>query len=374
MVAVNEKPDAAFETLKGSRRAQAVIIIVIWIVLSLISATQRYADSPQTPSPRSFWPFLFWSLIVWSYWALAAPLIFQLGQWVSFGRQARVYATLVHFFLSFVLALLHIAIFAALGTFFGSTGSGAPLRFQTEFGRGLRIFLYVELVFYWAILGAGLARDSYRKFREREIRARELETQLGVARLQALKMQIQPHFLFNALNTVAMLIRSGGNSQAVQMVAGLGELLRLSLNDNSAQVVPLSSELTFVRCYLAIEEYRFPDRLRVEIDVPNELLTAEVPQFILQPLVENAIRHGLDKSSSSGLIRIEARHHNDSLELLVRDDGPGLPVDWQPQSGPGIGLSNTRARLEQLYGRLEFTIENAEPTGAVVRLRIPLPR
>jgi two-component system, LytTR family, sensor kinase len=368
-------PDVTSENQAGSRRAWALGVIAVWLVLSLISASQRYADSLQTSSPADFSAFLLWSLAIWSYWALLTPLIFRLGERIPLSRERPVLATLAHFALGFLFGLSHIALFAGLGLLFGQNRQGTQTTFLGEFGRGLRVFLYVELVFYWAILGAGIARDSYRKYRERELRSRELETQLSMARLQALKMQIQPHFLFNALNTVAMLVRNGESSRAVQMVAGIGELLRSSLGDSSEQEVPLAAELGFVRRYLSIEEFRFPDRLRVEVDVPEELLQAEVPNLILQPLVENAIRHGVAKSSLSGLVRIAARRGNGWLELSVEDDGPGLPAGFEPGADHGIGLRNVRSRMEQLYGsRQEFVIQNVEPQGAAARLRIPFHR
>ena len=367
--------DITSENQAGSRRAWALGVIAVWLVLSLISASQRYADSLQTSSPVGFSEFLFWSLAIWSYWALLAPLIFRLGERIPLGRERLGRATLAHFTLGFLFGLSHIALFALLGTLFGQSRPGVTTTFLGEFGRGVRVFLYVELILYWAILGAAVARDSYRKYRERETRAMELETQLGQARLQALRMQIQPHFLFNALNTVAMLVRNGESVRAVQMVAGIGELLRSSLGDSAEQEVPLASELGFVRRYLSIEEFRFPDRLRVEVDVAEELLSAEVPNLILQPLVENAIRHGVARSSSSGLVRIAARRRNGWLELSVEDDGPGLPAGWRPDADCGIGLSNVRSRMEQLYGsRQEFVIQNVEPKGTAARLRIPLHR
>jgi two-component system, LytTR family, sensor kinase len=364
------------ETQAGSsRRAWALGVIAVWLLLSLISASQRYADSIQTSSPAGFPIFLFWSLAIWSYWALLTPLIFRLAERMPLGRERLGRATLAHFTLSVLFGLTHIALFALLGTLFGQSRPGVTTTFPGEFGRGVRVFLYIELILYWAILGAAVARDSYRKYRERETRARELETQLGLARLEALRMQIRPHFLFNALNTVAMLVRNNENGQAVEMVAGLGELLRSSLDDSAGQEVPLAAELSFVRRYLAIEEFRFPDRLRVEVDVPEELLQAEVPNLILQPLVENAIRHGVAKSSLAGLVRITARRGNGWLELSVEDDGPGLPAGWRADAGGGIGLRNVRSRMEQLYGsRQEFVLQNVEPQGAAARLRIPFHR
>jgi signal transduction histidine kinase len=349
--------------------------MAVWIVLSLISASQRYADSLQTSSPVGFSVFLYWSLAIWSYWALVTPLIFRLGERIPLGRGRLGLATLAHFALGLLFGLSHIALFAGLGVLFGQSRAGATPTFVVEFGRGLRAFLYVELIIYWAILGAAVARDSFRKYREREARAGELEAQLGQARLEALRMQIRPHFLFNALNTVAMLVRNNERDRAVQMVAGIGELLRSSLDDSPEQEVPLAAELGFVRRYLSIEEFRFPDRLRVEVDVPEELLSAEVPNLILQPLVENAIRHGVAKSSSSSFVRISARRQNGWLELAVEDDGPGLPAGWQPSAASGVGLRNVRARVEQLYGsRQEFVIQNVAPKGAAARLRIPLHR
>ncbi|MEW6127802.1 MAG: histidine kinase [Acidobacteriota bacterium] len=353
-------------------RLHLAIILGGWLLLALISTVQRYADSMQKVASENFFSVLFWSLGMWLYWALATPPVFQLAKKIPLNKKTLAYATPIHFLLAFLFGLLHITVLALMGVWFSTALAGAPPTFQQEFVRVFSYFLYLEFVFYWAILGAGIAQDSYQKYRERELQAKEFEIQLSQARLQALKMQLHPHFLFNALNTVSMLIRNREPEQAVQMIAGIGDLLRHSLNDHTAQEVPLAAELAFIRRYLDIEQSRFADRLRVEIDAPGDLLTAQTPNLILQPLVENAIRHGINKSSSANLIRIAAARQNGWLELSVQDNGCGFAKDWQADESQGIGIKNTRARLQQLYGsEQQLIIENAEPNGARVRLKIP---
>jgi len=339
-------------------------------MLSLITAAQRFAGGGPGDSSFTFLVYLFSSGAVWIYWALVTPLIFRLGRRIPLSRQSLFYALPAHFGLAILFGLSHLASWAALGTVFSSLSSGEAVSFRNEFVRLAQFLPYVEVIFYWAILGAGIARDTYHQARARELEAKALEAQLQQARLQALQMQLHPHFLFNALNTAAMLIRNGEHQQAVEMTAGLGELLRWSLNENTEQEAPLEYELEFIRRYLALEQIRFSDRLRVEIEVPAELLSALAPNLILQPLVENAIRHGVAQSSSAGLVRIVARRANEWLELIVQDDGKGLSNDWE--LAQGIGLGNTRTRLAQLYGgRAELTLQNASPTGVIARLKIP---
>lgn len=345
-------------------------ILGAWLALSLIIAAQRYAISGPGDSSGPFLVYLFWSGAVWIYWALVTPLIFWLGRRIPLKRQSLSFALPAHFGLAIIFGLFHMVAWAALGTVFSGLSIGQAVGFRDEFIRLAQFLPYLEVIFYWAILGAGIAQDTYRQARTRELEAKALEAQLQQARLQALRMQLHPHFLFNALNTVAMLIRNGESERAVEMTAGLGELLRWSLNENTEQEVTLEQELEFIRRYLALEQIRFSDRLRVEIEVPAELRLALVPNLILQPLVENAIRHGVAQSSSAGIVRIEARRANEWLELFVQDDGKGLPNDWE--LAPGVGLGNTRERLTQLYGeRAELTLQNASPTGVVARLKIP---
>lgn len=352
------------------------VVIIVWALLSLMSISQSYVDSLRFTSTPSLFVSFFWAQSVWFYWLLATPLIFWLSQRVPLRQPHRLRAIVIHILMSILFALVHIFGISVLHSLKVVPSFAANMSFWQILRVWLQSSINVEIIFYWAILGAGIAYDSYRKSRERELQAAQLEAQLGEARLQALKMQIQPHFLFNALNTIAMLIRTDENKQAVQMVAGLGDLLRESLAHHHRPEVSLATEISFIRQYLEIEQVRFSDQLRVEFDVSEEASTATVPNMILQPLIENAVRHGITKSSAQGRLQIIARRENDWLTVEVQDSGPGLPPGWNEKENQGIGLANTRSRLRQHYGeRHLFTIQNNNGAGGVlVLLRIPYQR
>jgi len=196
------------------------------------------------------------------------------------------------------------------------------------------------------------------------------------AQLGALKMQLQPHFLFNTLNAIMVLVRQQKTQPAEQMLAHLSDLLRCVLEDVEAQEVPLRRELEYLQLYLSIEQVRFQDRLRVEIAADPNILDAAVPQMALQPIVENAVRHGIGRSSSAGRITISATRANDTLKLRVEDDGPGFPSPGSAGDdsllNKGIGLANTRARLQQLYGAQGLLQTDNHPRGgAIVTMVLP---
>jgi two-component system LytT family sensor kinase len=198
-----------------------------------------------------------------------------------------------------------------------------------------------------------------------------LKTQLAQAQLQALRTQLQPHFFFNTMNTIAMLVRNKEDAEAIRVLAGLSDLLRHVLDDARADEVPLREELDFLQRYLAIEQIRFRDRLRTDISVDPNVLDALVPNLMLQPLVENAVRHGIARRAAAGRVCVSARRDTESLVLTVQDDGPGLPEDWSLDDA-GVGLVNTRRRLAQLYGGdARLTVENAADGG--VRAEVVLP-
>ena len=230
-----------------------------------------------------------------------------------------------------------------------------------------------DLLVYGAVIGVFYAIDYYRKYREREFLASRLEAQLAQAQLDSLRMQLHPHFLFNTLNSIVGLVRDNKNTAAVSMLVGLSDLLRHTLEHSSRHEVELREEINFIKLYLSIQEMRFSDRLRIELDIDPSTTKALVPNLILQPLTENALRHGIGRTSDSGLVGIKSAAQNGYLRLTVYDEGAGLPEDWQLKGSAGIGLANTIARLQQLYDDdHEFDIRNRESGGVEVVIVMPL--
>lgn len=237
-----------------------------------------------------------------------------------------------------------------------------------------RFWFLNELMVYVIILLVGFTRSYYLQKKERqeeaerlEQRTESLEAQLTEARLEALRMQLNPHFLFNTLHAVSTLV-DRDPSGVRRMIARLSELLRNVLDENAPQEVPLSQELDFLDDYLEIQSIRFQGRLDIEVDVPAEIQEAQVPNLILQPVVENALKHGASQVRGVGRIEIRGRREEDRLVLSVRDNGPGLP----PSQDDGLGLRNVRARLQELYGEDQgLLLEPAPDGGTIATLRLP---
>ena len=322
------------------------------------------------------------------YWYLLAaflPVVVWLAGRVRIRRNGGLPAVALHSAAAVAIGVVHsVLYYAPLALLWGEPDApvaGAVLR---------QLPTAVMTVFwkYWVLVGIYYAFDYHRKYRERQEHAAALERSLMEARLEALRMQLHPHFLFNTLHTVSML-NFEDPATANRVLSRLSELLRMALDGQGKQEVPLARELEFVRRYLEIEAIRFEDRLRVEFDVPVGLLDARVPNLILQPLVENAVKHGLAPRRTPGRIEVAARRSGDGLVLAVSDDGPGTrPSDRPPDRVPGagsagrdavlpdtrgrgIGLENTRERLDTLYGaagRLELESSGDGGFRAVVRL------
>lgn len=352
---------------RSLRRLYWLGILGGWLMLTLFTTAQYYFLGRQRGDEASFLTNLMLMAAIWIFWAAAAPLVFWLARSIPLQR-GKLTWVLTHLFIAIVFGLLHLLFWSGTVMIFERLQNGVTTRFSILFLNLSQYLLYVEVILYWGILGAAVAILALRQSRERELKTQALESQLQQAQLLALKQQLHPHFLFNSLNTVSMLVRNGESHQAVQMIAGLGELLRWSLNEQTDHEVRLAIELETARRYLAIEQFRFPDRLRVEFNVPDELMDASVPNLILQPLVENAVRHGIARLSSASLIRIRSERKAATLEILVEDDGKGFAAGWQA----GLGLENTRERLARVYGtEAELIIGQSETRGASVRLRLP---
>ncbi len=243
-----------------------------------------------------------------------------------------------------------------------------PISFQSRFGNLLLTSFQSSLLVYWAIIGVFHTIAYYRRLEERERRASQLEANLAQAQLQVLRNRLQPHFLFNTLHAICTLVHKDPDA-ADHAITLLSDLLRMALESEAVQEIELQRELEIVQRYVEIEATRFGDRLKVRIEIPDDVRHASVPSFLLQPLVENAIRHGIASRSQGGRVEVIANRKQEKLELLIQDNGKGLgsvPVR------EGVGLANTRARLEQLYGdEASMTISEAAAGGVFVRIAIP---
>ena len=346
-----------------------------WCFFGFLSALQSYIGARSEGMDHSLVRMSIWQLLGWGFWGLMTPPILWLGHRFPLGRGRWARALLAHLTAFAVFAAAHMAFFTYITKVIRPYDTMTTERpFWDSFVGRLTYQSHLELLIYLATLGVGYAFGYYNKYRERESRASQLEAQLAQAQLQALRMQLHPHFLFNTLNGIAGLVRDQKNKQAVDMIAGLSDLLRYTLENAGKQEVPLREELDFLELYLDIQQMRFSDRLAVRMEVAPETLDALVPSLILQPLVENAIRHGVAGRASAGTVGVTAELEYGLLRIKVYDDGPGLREDWTPEAtGGGIGLANTRARLEQLYGvRHGFTVRNRERGGVEATLAIPL--
>jgi LytS/YehU family sensor histidine kinase len=266
---------------------------------------------------------------------------------------------------SIAISLVLLALFALV--FFIT--SGKPL--LSHYRELLISSVHSQVLTYGIVVGVIEGIDYYRKYREREVRAFQLQTRLAEAELEALKMQLHPHFLFNTLNSISVLM-SEDVITARRMLTRLSELLRISLDSSGRHEVALKAELEFLSNYLEIERTRFQDRLTVRMEIEPEVLEAQVPNLILQPLVENAIRHGISPRAQPGVIEIFARRENQSVQIQIRDNGAGLGTASLGDVPKGIGIANTEARLNQLYGSAHrFDLKSGPEGGVLVTIEIP---
>ncbi|WP_437878988.1 sensor histidine kinase [Sorangium sp. So ce513] len=354
------------------RWARVWPVAALWMIPVLVTSTQTYLFLQHRQERHlSFVAALVWQGLPWLFWALMTPALFWLGRRYPLERKAFPRNVAVHLAASLAMSPGHVALSALTGRLIGQE-SYVKVSFLEIFSKLMSLYLDIELIIYWGLLAIVHASDYHRKYRERALAAAQLETKLVQAELQALKMQLHPHFLFNTLHAIAVLVRKQETQASVRMITGLSELLRMALESAGKQIVPLKQELDFLDRYLEIEKTRFQDRLTVRTDVAPEALDAEIPNLILQPIVENAIRHGIAPRASSGSVTIAARREDHRLVVEVTDDGKGLSDGWAGEASEGTGLGNVRARLRQLYpGDHRLTIARRPEGGVLATVAVP---
>ena len=350
-------------------------IVAVWAMLGVIYASPIYFEVRAEGMNHAAWRIFSWSILTWLAWVPLTPLIVWLARKFSLVEETWKRNLFIHLPAFLLISALHSAAATAitLGVRpFDNMGS-SPEAFWPRFVSRLQGALGSDLLVYGAVVGTFYALDYYRKYREREFVATRLEAQLAQAQLDALRMQLHPHFLFNTLNSIVGLVRDNKNNAAVNMLVGLSDLLRHTLEHSARHEVELREELNFIKLYLKIQETRFSDRLQIEFDIDPATTKALVPNLILQPLTENALRHGIGRSADSGLVGISSAVIDGKLRLTVYDNGAGLPDDWQMKGSTGIGLANTAARLQQLYDdNHQFDIRNRDGGGVEVVILMPL--
>jgi sensor histidine kinase YesM len=350
----------------GLRLNGNAIIFSMAIVLALATASECRSVTHL--------PSLVYGAVLWGWWGCVASTAWRLGQRVPLMSSFSAKAIAVHILMGSALGVVHLLLLGGLGfTVEGWQAHGTTLSVWTSLFDVNRFGM--ELLIYGFVLGiTGVVRFQVQAQRD-AMKSLELQRQLSAAHLQALQMQLEPHFLFNTLNAITTLVEFGRQKEAAEMLAHLNAILKSTLKRTMPEKVPLSEELEIVENYLAIEQVRFADRLQIEIKVDSSALDGLVPCFLLQPIVENAIRHGIARCEHEGLVEASAKRDGHSLHLHVRDTGPGPSALQLQQNGHGIGLRNTRARLTHFY-RDEFAMKahRLDTGGFEVAITIPYER
>ena len=325
-----------------------------------------------TERKQPFHVLLALNMTYWYAWAVLVPFMVWMARRYRFGRHTWKRAATMHGLGVVVSIGVHAALSTSARVLIMDRLAGRPENWWSEFQELFFLNFDWEMMTYWAVVGLVHAVDFHRESQERELTAAQLQMRLAEAQLQALQRQLHPHFLFNTLHTISALMHRDTEA-ADAMLARLSDLLRLTLDRIGTQHVTLKEELDFIEKYLEIEQTRFGDRLQVRFDTPPETLDAAVPNLLLQPLVENAVRHGIGMKVGGGRIDIVSRHAGGSLQLIVRDTGYGVPADkLNALNSGGVGLSNTRSRLETLFpGRHRFEFRPSPEGGLEVSIVLP---
>lgn len=348
----------------------AALFIALWTVLAVLGAIQSYVAQLVFDKPVPWGLAFRRSFEEWySYGFISIGILWLCGRLRLEPGKTSTWV-LKHLVAAVVFSIGYVVVLSALLAGEVSVQTGEILTFGYVFRKMAIHYVLLNLMMYWIVVFAHMGWDYYRRYRERELQAARLQRELVEARLAALRMQLNPHFLFNTLHAISALIHEKPEA-ADRMVARLSDLLRLTLDQSRPQEVSLREEMAFLDRYLEIEKTRFADRLTVETQLAPGVENALVPCLILQPLVENAIRHGIEPQETNGQLTISAKNTDGKLELCVIDNGPG-PEEKKSFPWEGIGLSNTRSRLQHLYGEnYELELAAGDPHGMKARISIP---
>jgi two-component system LytT family sensor kinase len=359
------------ETSSGARSTLWLWIAAIWGAGGLFDASQTvlimHAEGKHHP-----WPPLFAvEFVSWLPWALATPLVIRLARRFPVARGATPGAVGLHLAAFAVISALAEAWNAGLQVIFDPWAHKRPPTFVNTWSTNLLYQVLTFLIAYALILTATYVMDSREKLARQLTETARLNEELSKAQLAALRRQMEPHFMFNTLNSIAGLVRDQRNDAAVNMLVGLSEFLRRASDDSHRPQVSLAEEVEYLQRYVEIQKVRFGDRLQVEVDIAPELLTAQVPNLLLQPLVENAIKHGVTQRVAGGVVRVGGLREGGVLRLSVRNDAPATAKD-PPPGRAGVGLDNLRTRLRILHGDdAELTLRRPDPGEVEVIVTLP---
>ena len=353
-----------------------VAIFVVTLVLAVLTAVQCHGALSSIYHGESLTPALIYSLALWVWWGgVAAAMLWSAQRWPLLFRFSalNVWDILGHIGASAVLGMVHLTLLLGVVGFSSKRWPGwDPANYLYVNRFGLEVLLYG---FVFGIVGLLMARNQAQRSAMRSL---ELEKQLSQAQLKALQMQLEPHFLFNTLNAVTTLVDFGRNREASETLAHLNMILRSTLQRSAPEKIPFAQELQVVESYLAIQQVRFADRLRVKIETTPEALEGLVPCFLLQPIIENAIRHGIAPLEGNGILETSVERVGEMLRMRVKDNGPGFSGDNGKKTqanGYGIGMKNTQERLSFFYpGAYEFVAREPVGGGCEVMIQIPYER
>jgi hypothetical protein len=359
------------ETRAGTRSTSALWIAAFWCAGSLFDASQTILIMHAEGRHQPWLPLFATELASWLPWAFATPFVVRLARRYPINRGVRARTVAVHLATFAALSMITEAWSASLQVLFNPWGNRQWPTFVDTFSTTLVFQALTFLIVYTLILTATYLVDARERIARQRTEAARLNEELSKAQLAALRAQMEPHFIYNTLNSIAGLVRGQQGGEAVRMIVGLSEFLRRASEDSHRSQVTLAEEVEYLQRYLDIQKVRYGERLQVSLDIPTELQRAQVPNLLLQPLVENAIKHGIAKRVAGGAVRVAGASRGRNLVLSVYNDGPAPQTDWQT-AHTGVGIANLRTRLQILHGsEAGLQLNHVDAGGVEVVVTLP---